>query len=1242
MKILGLDLGTASIGWSVIDISDKDSNVIQLLGLGSRIIQYENNEASDFSAGKGETPCSQRTARRTARKMLDRYQQRRESLRSFLIELGMVDKSEVFPPLNPLETWKLRSDASTPGIQLSKSDIARVLLHLNKRRGYRHAKSDMGDSKQTEYVTRVNNRYSEIKALNQTIGQFFYNKLKESEAESSRGKKQYTYRIKEEVFPREAYAQEFDAIINAQKEFYPEILIDENITKLKNLIFFQRPLKSCKHLVSYCDFERRTFKNSEGKEVDSGPKVTPKSSPLAQVCKLYESINNIRLVNPRLKGRKAVQPSLCDGMATMPTDVRKLQYEFPINAEERQRIFDYLNNNDRLSESKLLGLLGLKQADGYKSDQSLAKGVQGNKTYCAIAKALADYPGKEELLKFEVKITDKLDKNTGAVEPVIDLSYLDEPLYKLWHILYSIKDKKELFDCLAKKFNISDAETLEKLYAINFVKDGYANKSAKFIRRILPHLMEGKGYSKACELCGVNHSGSMTAEENNARTLKPRLDRLNKGELRQPVVEKIINQTINLTNAVTDRFGEIDEVRIELARELKQNKEDRAETTTRINKLEKENHKFADMIAELNISPTRRRIQKMRMLQETGNKCIYCGAVVTPSQFIEGHGYEIEHIIPRSRLFDDSFSNKVCSCRNCNKAKGALTGYDFMKTKSDSEFNAYLDRIEELYKNGKISKTKRNKLKMSSSEIPSDFIERDLRESQYIAKKAREILSQMFRNVYASSGAVTSYFRHVWGYDNMLHDLNLPKYRDADLVEEVEYTTHDQTHTTERIKDWTKRMDHRHHAIDALVIALTRQGYIQRLNTLNADSEKSASDKVNLDKWASAQPHISVKDVQDAVNSISVSFKPGKRLATPGKRYVKRNGKRKCVQKGILVPRGALTKDSVYGKIKVPVGKKNLKYIFSNPNAIVDNDIRTAVLNLLKEHDGNISKILKQLKKSPLVVNGHTIEQADCYGDEFVIRYPIESIKRQADINSIVDLSIRRKFQERFDEVGEKDFVKSLIENPICSDEDGKCAIRNVRCFTGLKADTLACVKKTPTGTEIGFSQTRNNHHLAFYREPDGKITESVVSFWDGIKRKRYGIPVIITDPASVWDMIAYMEDNSDIQEIITKLPPHDSQFVMSLQRNEMIVLGLSEDEWNDAIASRDHVAINRHLYRVWKLSPNNYNFKFHTDTTAKINDGDKEMKMFYNIRSIGSFLALNPHKINISQLGEIDFDNMS
>lgn len=1242
MKILGLDLGTASIGWSVIEICNNNPDEIKLLGLGSRIIQFENNEVSDFSAGKGETPCSKRTTRRTARKGLDRYQQRREMLKSFLVENEMMEVNEKFPPLNPLETWKLRSDASTKGIQLSKSEIARVLLHLNQRRGYRHSKSDIGDSKQTEYVSRVNNRFAEIRNLNLTVGQFFYSKLKESEYTGIRGKKQYTYRIKGEVFPRDAYIEEFDAIINAQKEFYPDLFSNENIAKLKNLIFYQRPLKSCKHLVSYCDFEKRIFKNSAGKEVDSGPKVTPKSSPLEQVCRLYEAINNMRLINSRLKDINADRQSLFDDLDTHSTDARKLKYEYVINDEERQSIFNYLNANERLTEKKLLELLGLKLKDGFKSDQALKNGIQGNKTYCSIAKALADHPEKEELLRFDLKIIEKFDKKTGALEPMIDLSYLNEPLYLLWHTLYSINDKKELFECLRNKFNICDMVTLERLYALDFVKEGYANKSAKFIRRLLPYLLDGKKYSESCEICGVNHSNYMTKEENMARPLKSHLDRLNKGELRQPIVEKIINQSINLANAVVDHFGEIDEVRVELARELKQNKEDRAETTARINKLEKENLKLADMISELNISPTKRRIQKMRMLQETGNKCIYCGAVVTPYQFIEGHGYEIEHIIPRSRIFDDSFSNKVCACSECNKAKGALTGYDFMKTRSDQEFNAYLDRVEELFKGGKISKTKRDKLRMSSSEIPSDFIDRDLRESQYIAKKAREILSQMFRNVYASSGSVTSFFRHVWGYDDVLHNLNFPKYREAGLVEETEYSTHGHKCTAERIKGWTKRMDHRHHAIDALVIALTRQGYIQRLNTLNASSDKRCQDKINLEKWAANQPHFSVAEVQEAINNTSVSFKAGKRLSTPGKRYVKHNGKRKCVQTGILIPRAPLTKESVYGRIKIADGKKDLKYILNNPDSIVDNEIRNSILQLKKEFDGNISLILKRLKKNPLVVNGQPIEQAECFREEFVINYPVEGIKKQSDINSIVDPAVRLKFQKRFDEVGEKDFVKSLVENPIHSDELEKCATRNVRCFTGLKSNTLACVKKDGAGREIGFSQTRNNHHLVFYREADGKIIESVVSFWDGILRKRYGIPVIIKDPSLAWDLLENKEDNHEIQTIASKFPPYDSEFIMSLQMNEMLVLGMSEDEWNDAIEARDKAAINRHLYRVWKLGSGDYNFKFHTDTTAKIMEGDKDMKMFYRVTSVKSLFDLNPHKIRVSILGEIDFDNLS
>lgn len=154
---------------------------------------------------------------------------------------------------------------------------------------------------------------------------------------------------------------------------------------------------------------------------------------------------------------------------------------------------------------------------------------------------------------------------------------------------------------------------------------------------------------------------------------------------------------------------------------------------------------------------------------------------------------------------------------------------------TDEEFRAYIARVEAMAEAKKISRTKRDRLLCPKEEIPSDFLERDLRQSQYIARKAMEILHTVVRNVWATSGSVTDFFRHQWGYNRILHDLSLDKYALAGLVEEVEYEHKGQTHRRQQIKNWSKRFDHRHHAVDALVIALTRQGYVQRLNNLNAE-----------------------------------------------------------------------------------------------------------------------------------------------------------------------------------------------------------------------------------------------------------------------------------------------------------------------------------------------------------------------------------------------------------------------
>lgn len=1245
MKVLGLDLGPTSIGWALIEV-DNNAAPAEILGMGSRIIQYSSDTAAaDFTKGKGESPCSERTRYRQMRRNIDRFQLHRAQLKSLLLRLGINKDDDKAPVAGPLGVWKLRADAATPGIRLTLGQLASVLLHINHRRGYKHAKSDIGDSKQTDYVDRINKRYAEIKQTGETVGQYFYGKLKESETISDNGRKSCTYRIKEQVFPRRAYEEEVDRILAAQSEFYPEILTEGNRRDIKQVIFYQRPLKSCKNLVSFCEFERHEFLNKEGKKVESGPKVAPRTSPLAQICRIYEAINNIRLVNSRRAKRKIdYAPTLFDGPAATTREVRKLKPEYQFTDEERERIFDFLNTHEKMTEKDLLKLLGLTSDDGFKSDQALGKGIQGNTTRCQIEKALGDYPDKERLLRFELveefPVTNPdVAVSTGEILPRISPQYIDQPLYMLWHTLYSIKGKDELFNVLREKFGIDDPDVLDRLYALDFVKAGYANKSAKFIRKLLPLLKDGMMYSEACAMVGINHSNSLTKSENEERELQPRLTLLQKGELRQPVVEKILNQTITVVNAIIDEFGAIDEARVELARELKKDKEGREKMAQNIAKNERENNALAEEIKELNIQPTRRRIQKMKMLKETGYRCMYCGKPVTPYQFIEGHGYDIEHIIPRSRLFDDSLNNKVCSCRECNAAKGAQTAFDFMKSRSEQDFNSFLDRVEGLYKSGKISRTKRERLLTAASDIPSDFIERDLRETQYITRKSMEILSDVIRNVHASSGLVTDFFRHAWGYDTILHDINLPRYETAGLTENVEYETHDQKHTAHRIKDWTKRKDHRHHALDALVVALTRQGYIQRLNTLNASSDdgEGSVKRNGLDKWAAGRPHIERQKVMEALEEIAISFKPGKKLTTPGKRYIRKNGKRICVQTGVTVPRAPLHKETIYGQIKIDDGLKNLKYALQNIRLIKDDDIRQQLASRLQENDGNITMTIKSLKKSNLEINGKSVERVRCYREEIVVRYPIESI-RYKDIDYIVDSHIRKIVEARFAEVGnvDKEFQKSLAERPLFSDKAGAHQIRAIRLISGLKLSTLAGVRKNESGEIIGYAQTRNNHHLAFYRNPDGKIVESVVSFWDCVKRKQAGLRPIIKNPSEAWDIVLSNGESDLFKGIAATLPPDGSEFVMSLQRNEMVVLGMSDEQWSDAVASNDIRTINKHLYRVWKLRSGEYCFKFQTNTTAAIEDGDKEIKQFYIIKSISSLKALCPRKVTISILGKL------
>ncbi len=1148
-RVLGLDLGSASIGWAIIDENSTEvvsTNVDALhndkiVAIGSRIIPLNVDESTQFAKGQAITKNADRTARRTQRKGYDRYQLRRTMLLRKLSELGMYSGTTL--KLDTLGLWGLRAKAVTE--QISLLELGRVLCHINQKRGYRTVKSDFGDKKTGEYVSRVVGRYNELSSLGLTVGQFIYNNLKADCA----------FRCKEMVYPRDAYVEEYDAIMECQKRFYPEVLTEETISHIRNyIIFHQRPLKSCKHLVARCQLESV---DESGNPRKYAPKVAPRTSPLFQVCKIWEAINNIRVKN-------------------------KVDDELHITLEQKRAIFDFMNTHEKLKATDLKNILAIKSKEWLFS-KAVGAGLQGNTTYCAIAKALEGCAKREELLKFELRAKDGVivDAETGELSKVVCESCEQEPLYRLWHALYSISDIDELRFVLRKSFHIEEESVIEELCKIDFVKAGYSNKSSRAIRKILPYLQNGIQYHEAKYRAGYNDT-TLTKEQNRARKLAERLMPIQKGELRQPVVEKILNQLVNLVNALMAEYGRFDEIRVELARELKQNQEERESATKAMNANQRANEVIAKRIQdEYGLTPTRARIQKYKMWEESDQLCMYCGATVNVKEFLLGSGVEVEHIIPRSIQFNDSFSNKVCACSKCNKEKNNRLAYEYMESKGEELLSAYIERVNDFAERKKISNTKRKNLLMKSADLPKDFIDRQLRESQYIAKKAKEMLLSICHNVYATSGSITDFIRHIWGWDDVLHSLNFKRYQSVGLTEMVERDVNGEKIQVERIKEWSKRMDHRHHAVDALTIACTKQGYIQRINNLSSledvslcyepDNEYTKAPRQRLTKlqrYIRMQPHFSTAEVSQAVDSIAVSFKGGKRAATTGKRYVYKGGKRRLVQTGIIIPRGALSEESIYGRIhNIPTGK-----------------------------------------------------------EEIVIKYKIGSIdlKKAKDI---VDKRIRDIVTERLTQYGgkpEKAFAEPL------HDHQGR-EIRSVRCYTGL--NSTIPVRYNEQGKAISFVKPGNNHHVAIYVDEEGRWQEHIATFWHAVERNKYGLPYIIKDLAGTWEKVTDAMPESFKQQ----LPESATwRFQFSMQQNEMFILGLEEELYQDAIRNNDYALLSKHLYRVQKIAKGDYYFRHHLETSVEDNSTTaKEMGKMKRL-SLRSLKENNPHKVHVSVIGKI------
>lgn len=309
---------------------------------------------------------------------------------------------------------------------------------------------------------------------------------------------------------------------------------------------------------------------------------------------------------------------------------------------------------------------------------------------------------------------------------------------------------------------------------------------------------------------------------------------------------------------------------------------------------------------------------------------------------------------------------------------------------------------------------------------------------------------------------------------------------------------------------------------------------------------------------------------------------------------------------------------------------------FDQWDRIVDPSVRKELEQRLAANNHDPKKAFSDTAKNPLPEH---LKKIVIYKYEFVVRYNLDTNFKAADAAFIVDERIKALVKERLNQYDNnpKEAFKNLTEKPIWLHEEKQIPVKAVRCFTGLT--DLTPLHSNSKGEPVDFVSTRNNHHIAIYKDKEGMLQENAVTFWDALERKRYGLPIVIKHPAAIWDQI--LANGFDRQAILEKLPKDDWEFVTSLSQNEMFVFGYSIDELQSLSSIKDYQRISTQLFRIQKIATKNYCFRHHLESSTddKKNGGEllsKQTGKLIIIQSLNAFKERSPIKVRLNSLGQI------
>ena len=613
---LGLDIGTTSIGWAIVNEDKK-----RIEDCGVRIFETPENPKN------GESLAQPRRDARSARRRLRRRRARLNYLKNFFTENKILSSAQIESLLNPAVGPKIDPYAArAKGIEekLSNEELFVAIYHIAKRRGY---KSNRKKVEENDKKSDSNKVLSAIKS-NQPL----------LDAYGSVGSALHT----DEKFARHK-RNKFDDYSHSfiRENFEAEalkILETQDWPKEKIDALFHDPVKRWGGI-----FDQRPFMTDELIQKMRGNCVYEKNE------------------------KRAWKASITFELFRLAEDLSHLTYNHgeKLTSEQISKAVETAKNQKSgLTYKKLREAIGFKNANDFKFDY--IRGKQ-KKEYAETEK------NKFCELKFFHAIKSVATEEDWKIIELNSGEYGNEKVGLfdfIGYILTANKDDKNIESEL-DKLPLS-SETKENLMSLSF--SGFAHLSIKALNKLTPHLLDGETYDKAVE---TEYPGEFSAKLSGDKNELPPLSEAERNQLTNPVVKRAISQTRKVINAVIKKYGSPYQIKIECANTLAKNFKDRQSIKKIQDENADYNQKIVETLKELGITtPSGQQIIKYKLRESQNCKCMYCGKTLGLNIFTDDNLSEIDHIIPFSRCGNDGLINKALVCSECNQEKKNLTPFE--------------------------------------------------------------------------------------------------------------------------------------------------------------------------------------------------------------------------------------------------------------------------------------------------------------------------------------------------------------------------------------------------------------------------------------------------------------------------------------------------------------------------------------------------------------------------------------